>query len=406
MHPHLRAADVRGYSRLAIDATLRMTDLVEAMHSNIAATAWPFGRAAADRTSGITGFVYDAIRGIGGAVGNGLELALANLAPLIDRMQRSGESSYVREGVLALINGIIGDHLEASGNPLAIPMSFRHGGVALPLDPQSLAAAMPEAGHRVLVMVHGLCMNDLEFKRNDHDHGIELARSLGYTPVYLHYNSGRHVSANGRDFSDLLESLLQAWPMHVDQLAIVGFSMGGLLTRSACHYAALSHHRWLDRLTHAIFVGTPHQGAPLERGGNRLQWLAGITPYTAPLGRLGMIRSAGITDLRHGSLLDADWQGRNRFAHHEDLRTAVPLPTHVRCYALAASTGARSGDLSDTLLGDGIVFLDSALGLHADGTRALNFEEDRRRILYKTSHLGLLDSHEAYQQMRHWLQNS
>lgn len=400
MHPHLRAADLRGYGRLAIDATLSMTDLVEAMHSNIAATAWPFGRAAADRTSGITGFVYDAIRGIGGLVGSGLDQALAGLVPWTDRDTRS---SFEREALISVINGVLGDHLEASGNPLAIPMRLRSAGRALQLDRAALTQAFPQAGPRLLLMVHGLCMNDLQFARKGHHHGDALARELGYTTLDLHYNSGRHVSVNGREFSAQLEALVREWPVPVEEIVIVGFSMGGLVTRSACHYAAQAGHSWRQRLKRIVFVGTPHHGAPLERGGNRLQWLAGITPYTAPLGRLGMIRSAGITDLRHGSLIDEDWQGHNRFARHDDQRQVVPLPANVRCHVLAASTGAREGDASDALLGDGIVFLNSALGRHTQPQRALSFAAGDSKVLFRTTHLGLLDSAAAYAQLRDWL---
>ena len=405
-HTHVKAADLRGYSRLVIDATVKMTDIVETMHRNIARTPVIFresGEKSVGRTTGITGLVYKAIRGISGAVGMGLDKALEQLAPLLDAAFIDKESSYVREGLLALINGVVGDHLADSVNPLAIQMSFRRNGIPLTLDPRSLAEAIPEANHKLLIMAHGLCMNDLEFLRQGHDHGAALARDMNYTPVYLHYNSGRHISLNGREFAHKLEELVQAWPMKVEELVIVGFSMGGLVTRSACHYARESGHSWLNQLKRIVFIGTPHHGAPLERGGNKLQWLAGITPYTAPLGRLGMLRSAGVTDLRHGNLLDEDWQGRCRFEHHEDLRKPMPLPSHVRCYALAATTGARRGDLSDTLLGDGIVFLNSALGLHGNEGHALKFPSERQWTAYKTSHLGMLNSLEVYARMRHWL---
>jgi hypothetical protein len=51
------------------------------------------------------------------------------------------------------------------------------------------------------VLLHGLCMNDLQWRRAGHDHGRALARDLDYTPVYLRYNSGLHISTNGRRFS-------------------------------------------------------------------------------------------------------------------------------------------------------------------------------------------------------------
>lgn len=402
-HAHIKGSDLRGYSRLVIDATVQMTSIVENMHRNIARTPVIFGESWQGRTEGITGLVYGSIRAISSGVGMGLDLLLGQLAPHFDRLLAEAPSSYVREGLIALINGVVGDHLEASGNPLAIRMSLRHQGRPLTLDPRAIVEAIPQANHRLLVLAHGLCMNDLEFVRQGHDHGRELARELDLTPVHLHYNSGRHVSQNGREFAEQLEQLVGAWPMAVEELHILGFSMGGLVTRSACHYAQQAGHRWPALLKRIVFVGTPHHGAPLERGGNWLQWSATLTPYTAPLGRLGMLRSAGVTDLRHGNLLDEDWQGRDRFEDHQDRRTPVPLPAGVRCHAIAATTSGSRGGLNDRVIGDGLVLPDSALGHHAQAQRALNLPEARQHIVYGTSHLGLLNSREVYLRLKHWL---
>ena len=171
----------------------------------------------------------------------------------------------------------------------------------------------------------------------------DLARDLGATGLRLRYNSGLHVSTNGRQLAGLLEALVERWPRPVEEIAIVAHSMGGLVARSACHYAAAAGHAWPRRLRTLVFLGTPHHGAPLERIGNLAQLALAATPWSAPFARLGKIRSAGITDLRHGSLLDEDWEGRDRFAHGHDDRLAVPLPAGVRCFAIAASAGRRRG---------------------------------------------------------------
>src|SRR4029453_3460663 len=99
-----------------------------------------------------------------------------------------------------------------------------------------------------------------------HDHGAALARDLAYTPVYLHYNSGLHVSTNGQAFAERLEVLLQQWPGPVTELVLIGHSMGGLVARSACHYGTLASHGWLRRLARLRFLGTPHPGATAPRG--------------------------------------------------------------------------------------------------------------------------------------------
>lgn len=398
----LRATDLRGFSRLAIDATTGLTDLVEAMHHNIASVSRVVGAAPTGRTTGITGLVYGTVRGITRLVGGGIDALLGQLAPLL------GESASppAREAVLSALNGVLGDYLAATGNPLGIRMRFRRNGLPLELTAQGLAgAAAQPGGHasKVVVLVHGLCMNDLQWTRQDHDHGLALARDLGYTPVYLHYNSGLHVSINGCELARLLESLVNEWPVPITDLAIIGHSMGGLVARSACHAGQTSSHAWLRPLRKLVFLGTPHQGAPLERGGNWIDTILGVSPYTAPFARLGKIRSAGITDLRYGYLLEEDWTGRDRFARMNVRRHAVPLADGVEHFAIAASTGKSTGDAKDRLLGDGLVPVASALGRHADPLRSLPMVEANLWVGHNMNHLDLLGRAEVYQQIRQWL---
>jgi pimeloyl-ACP methyl ester carboxylesterase len=370
----VRASDLRGLNRLVIDATTGATGVVEAMHHNIA------------RVPG-AGLVYRSIRGITRLVGGGIDAALAPFTPL-----GKGSSSFGREAVLAALNGVLGDHLVATGNPLAIAMRFRNGGEPL----------VSSSGGRLLVLAHGLCMNDLQWNRKGHDHGAALARDFGLTPVYLHYNSGLHISTNGRAFANLIEELVEQWPVPVEEMVILGHSMGGLVTRSACHYGRAAGHSWLRHLKKAVFLGTPHHGSSLERGGNRVDSILGVSRYTAPLSRLGKVRSAGITDLRHGNLLDEDWQGQDRFESPEDLRQPVPLPEGVECYAMAAAA-SEAGDLRSRLLGDGLVPVDSALGRHEEAGRTLPFPESRVWIAPGMKHFDLLSRPEAYEKIREWM---
>jgi pimeloyl-ACP methyl ester carboxylesterase len=393
------AADLRGINRLTVDGIAGIVDLVEAMHYNIASVPGILAKPKRGQTTGITSLVYRSIRGVIGLVGHGLDKLLARLEPLL------GERSTWpgREALLAALNGVLGDYLAASNNPLAITMALRRGGIALPGEGAPLAAAIPQAGGKLVVLLHGLCMNDLQWMRKGHDHGAALARDLAYTPVYLHYNSGLHISSNGRAFTELLETLVQCWPVPLTELVLIGHSMGGLVARSACHYGALAGHEWLRRIDKLVFVGTPHHGAPLERGGNWVDMLLGSSAYSAPLARLGKIRSAGITDLRFGNLLDEDWNKRDRFEPGADLRVPVPLPEGVACYAIAATTGKTAGDLTDKLIGDGIVPLASALGRHTNPRLALTFDESRQWVAYGINHLDLLSRPEVYAQIKRWL---
>jgi hypothetical protein len=369
-------------------------DLVETLHVKITGRAQAGGR-----TVGISGFAYRRARASTAVLSRWFDVLLAR--PVSESDERL--SSAEREAVVAALNGTMGDYLAGSGNPLAIQMRLRRNGAPLLLKKQALAAALPEAGGRLLILVHGLCRSDLQWRRGGHDHGTALARDLGYTPLYLHYNSGLHVSANGREFSALMETLVAQWPVPVKEISILTHSMGGLVARSACYYGKAEGHGWLRHLDKIIFLGTPHHGAPLERGGNWLTIVLGRSAYTAPFARLGRIRSAGITDLRYGNLLDEDWEGRDRFEHTGDRRRRVPLPKGVKCYTIAGTTGRRVGDIRDRLLGDGLVPLDTALGRHAESSRSLLFPKSRQWIAYGIHHLDLLGRLEVYEQIRRWL---
>jgi pimeloyl-ACP methyl ester carboxylesterase len=320
---------------------------------------------------------------------------------LLDPQQAT--TSGPRETVLAALNGVLGDHLAASENPLAIQMQLRRNGETLLLTPQGLAAQIPRPGGRILLLVHGLCMSDLQWRRNGHDHGAALARAAGFTPLYLHYNSGRHVSSNGHAFADLLESLLQAWPVPIEELVIVAHSMGGLLARSAFHYGERAGQAWPKQLRKLVFLGTPHEGAPLERGGNWVNVVLEVSPYTAALARLAKIRSAGITDLRHGSILDEDWRHGDRFAHARGRKHATPLPQGVQCFAVGVTIAHAEDDPGDSTLGDGLVPLRSALGQHKDKRLALDFPASHQWVGHGLNHMDLLDNAEVYAQLKRWL---
>ena len=391
-------SDVLGFGRLAADSAAGVTSLVEHMHASILATP---GLAPVESglTGGVARLVYSSVRGGFSLTGKGLAAAAA----LVAAAPHDRPVSRRREVALAALNGVVGDHLAESGNPLALTMRLRRDGRPVNLDRDALAAAYPEATGKLVVLAHGLCMSDLQWTRRNFDHGAALARDLGCTPVYLSYNSGLHISVNGRAFANALEALVAAWPVEITEFAVIGHSMGGLIARSACAYGDEAGHHWRNRLQKLVFLGTPHHGAPLERIGNWVDVLLGKTPYAAAFARLGKIRSAGVTDLRYGNLVDEDWQGRDRFAREPDSRRAVPLPEGVECYAIAATTAATSGGLADRLVGDGLVPVASALGEHKQAARGLNFPPDRQWIAPETGHLDLLSRRDVYERIAGWL---
>ena len=424
---YLHLSDIQGLAQLAMQGALGVTDLVENVQGNVykavAAYFGPLGARFVDGTPGrsgikafgITGLVYGSVKGAtrlaGGAAGALLSRAEA--------LQGKKTPSRRREAMLAALNGVLGDMLLETANPLAISMSLRHQGQPLALDKAALAQCLPGATGKVLVLIHGLCMNDLQWRPRGassalhpaHDHGLHLAGELGYTPVYLHYNSGLHTSVNGLQLAGLLEQLLAAWPQPVQELTLLGHSMGGLLARSAVHQATQAGHAWPVQLKRLVFLGTPHHGAPLERVGNWIDAVLDKQAITRPFAKIGQIRSAGITDLRYGNVLEADWRHAGRFVSVPDARQVLPLPAGVACYAVAATTVAHEAGplapvrhaLSHKMVGDGLVPLESALGRHEDPHRTLTFAPDQQWIAHGMGHMDLLSRPEVSAQLVRWL---
>jgi pimeloyl-ACP methyl ester carboxylesterase len=401
---------VRGTSALAIQAVQGITDLVEEMHGAISGLVLPLAgkEAKTHKTRGITGLVYRSVRGITDAVGWGVDRGLdvaqmpavsKALAPaakqLAAKLKLKSTSAY-SETVKAAANGVLGDTLAATKNPLAIQMQFRQQGRALQASKNG----------KLLILVHGLCMNDLQWLRDGHDHGALLAEQRGYEPIYLHYNTGRKIAENGADFAERLAHTIQSWPVPVTELVIIGHSMGGLVARSACHHAMLAKHAWVKKLSKLVTLGTPHAGAPLERAGRGIDVVLGISPYSAPFARLGLVRSAGIQGLRDGAVT---------------LSGELPaFPKHVKLYTLACTKQKAPPSLQKApaqknktdlaapfkrLLGDGLVTVKSALASEDKPALGLplRIPASRQAVVYETDHFELLGSQLVAKHLLRWL---
>lgn len=382
-------ADIRGSVRMAVDATDVIVQVVEQVHRTVQSRPAPLGARTPERPSGIAGLVYRSVRGATRFIGKAIDVGLAPVTKLLPE----GEPSPSLDVYRSVANGVYGDYLLRTGNPLAIDMSLWHRGQPVDLyDPPSTLEHRGTVApvKKLLVLVHGLCMNDRQWSRDGHDHGAALADELGYLPLYLRYNSGLPIASNGRSLAAMLETLINNCASSVEELVIMGHSMGGLVARSACHHGGVEGHRWPVYLRKLVFLGTPHHGAPLERGGHGLDRVMGLSPYLAPFTHLSRARSAGITDLRHGTV-----------SAGEDF---VPLPSNVHCYAAAAVRAEKRSMLGDRLIGDGLVPLDSALGKHRDTARTLSIPKHRQWIGYRMGHRELLSSPDVYRQVSAWLQ--
>jgi pimeloyl-ACP methyl ester carboxylesterase len=247
---------------------------------------------------------------------------------------------------------------------------------------------------QIAVFVHGL--GETEHAWGSPSYGDRLQRDLGLTPVFVRFNSGRRISENGASLAALLDELVDGWPVAVERIVIVGHSMGGLVARSACHDGG----DWTPLVSHVISLGTPHMGAPLEQAVHAMSAALHLAPETRPFARLLRRRSAGIRDLRRGSLVDEDWLGQDPDALRAKASKEVPLlegATH--CFVAATVTRSAKHPLG-RLLGDALVLAPSASG--RSRTRRLAFDDGLS--LGRTHHLALLNHPEVYEQLRAWLE--
>ena len=315
---------MRAMGRLAARSLADTVSHVEQVHHAVAAralaVAGPAGHPVRALHDGITTGVYAAVRGAGLvtvlAAGE-LVGAAARWAPKTAPTPRSNLA-------LAVLNATVGDELADQASPLAIPMAVRRDRVDVAPRRPALEVAFPEASSKVALFVHGLGETEESWRLHADRHGpgtestygSRLAQDFGYTPVHVRYNTGLHVSENGRHLTALLDKVVGAWPVPVTEIIVVGHSMGGLVARSACHYAQDRHHSWVSKVRHVFYLGCPHLGAGLEQWVSALSSVLGRLDESRPLASILDRRSAGIKDLRAGHLLDEHW--------HPDTKATSP----------------------------------------------------------------------------------
>lgn len=395
--------EVRALSALAFDDLRRFPGAIRDMHLGIAERAFrgvgPAALPVKLMHDAISGRAYGAIAAGASGLGRAVDVV----------MERRGVGEQVSLSTtqkgsfgLAVLNGLIGDQLERDGSVLAQPTSARMHGQRIGLDESSIRDAFPQATDRLAVFIHGLTGDEFCWSWGAEDaYGQRLVCDLDFTPVYLRYNSGLHISENGRSVAALLQKLVEGWPVEVREIALVGHSMGGLVARSAAHQADEHDHQWVQKVRHIVSLGTPHHGAPLEQGAHRAAVALNKLPETRMLSSFLRRRSAGIRDLRHGSLVDEDWRGRDPEALRAVACKEVPLlqwATH--CFVSATVTRDPDHPLG-RLLGDILVLVPSARG--QGKTRRIPFRDEHGHHVGGTHHLALVNHPEVYERLRGWL---
>jgi pimeloyl-ACP methyl ester carboxylesterase len=389
----LRALTTLGFDELA-RATGGIGQIQQAISGRVFRAVGPGATLVRPVHQAITQGVY---RGLGAGT------RAAGLAAGAVAGRRSGPPmSSTRGGsaVIAAITALTGDTLEEEGSPLAQPMALRVKGEPVPLEPDALAAAFPNATPHVVVFLHGLMETEFSWGTGE-TYGTRLERDLGYTPMTVRYNSGLHISQNGRCLSELMDELVAAWPVEVERIALVGHSMGGLVARSACHRGAEDGAAWAQLVKTSVSLGTPHLGAPLEQAVHYLSAGLARLPETRPLANFLRRRSGGIRDLRQGSLVDEDWRDCDPDALKAAACAEIPLlegATH--CFISATVTRSDRHPVG-RLIGDALVLKPSATG--RGRTRRIPFEEEFGMHLGGAHHFALLNHPAVYEKLRAWL---
>jgi triacylglycerol lipase len=311
------------------------------------------------------------------------------------------------EFALGVLNGAIGDYLARTRNGLAIQMACVHAGAPVRLDRVGLAQAYPGKGPRLVVLVHGLMVTEAVWKFPDgNDYGALLERDLGYTPLYIRYNSGRAIPDNGAALAELLERLVDDFPVPPQEILLLGYSMGGLVIRSACHVASLTGQRWLSLVKRAVYVGTPHLGAPLERVGRTVsKMLRSIDdPYTRLISEIADLRSDGLKDLGDAHLRHEDRSPERRAPSLRDPRHPVPLLSEIQHYLIAGALWIDPRLLA--LFGDALVPLASATNGVCVDRASIALPPSHVRIMGGLHHVGLANSAQVYEHILSFCQEA
>lgn len=403
----MQRSDVRAVGDLAAEASSVVTEVVQEMHDGIASRAFdsigPLATPTRVIHDGLARIIYSGVgRGIRGA-------AHAAGVMAADIWGDDGDDALEsRAGVaeaIAAINGLYGHQLNERGNRLAGEIAIRHRGKPVPPEAESLAEAFPRATGRLVVFIHGWCHTERWWFRRPQEgddtrsYGERLRDDLGFTPVLLRYNTGLHVSVNGRQLADILDRLQAQWPVPLSELVLVGHSMGGLVARSACHYGAEQRHRWTDMVSHVVCLGSPHLGADLEKGVNIASWALARMPETRAIASFLNARSDGVKDLRFGACLDEDWCDADPDEFLRDRCREVPfLPGAT--YHFVAATGARP--VVGVIAGDNLVRSYSASG--RGKSRRVPFDDEQGATLSGLNHFDLLNHPRVYAKLRDWLE--
>ncbi|MFZ0625727.1 MAG: alpha/beta fold hydrolase [Acidimicrobiia bacterium] len=371
-------ADWRGLGYLVRVTTERLTYPVEGMHRAILqrwlGMAGPRAVPGRRLAGGLTASVYYTVR-LGGraieaaiSIGAGLASERANLRPLWETTR----GRYVQ----SIFNGVWGDRFEEDGSQFRIELGLRdaNGG---PIPISSLGRTFPNPTGRVVILLHGLGETERCWRSPDAPDLIDELETDGFSVLRMRYNSGRAVSETGSDLARFIEEVRLAWPVPIDEIDLIGHSMGGLVARSSVEVARASGYPWVELVRHLVAIGTPHLGSPIEKGVQLVSDGLGLFKETRPLKAFLGQRSAGIRDMG----------GINREFDHLDA-----IDRHI----VAGVVTTRPNHPLGVLFGDLVVRVGSA-------TAGGHMDPSDRLVVGGRKHADLIRDQEVISQIRTWL---
>lgn len=423
---------LRGFIELTFDLVEETTNLVERTHDAVVERSTrrigsngiveSGSKVVAGIQVAISGGVFQSIRLISGMTRITVNAAAAiaeagfeqisesddsNLAPPLASTRAETAIRYV-DYLQSSLNGFWGDYLSRNRSGLDFGTSIRQHGRDVATTPEALTIAFPNATNKICVFVHGLAATERLWSLASQEHygdpditfGSQLQADLGLTPIYLRYNTGRHISENGRALATLLTEILDAYPVPIEEITLVGHSMGGLVARSAAHYARENEEPWVVRLHHVACIGSPHLGAPLEK---TVSLLTGVLRNVEAAGTqvpaaLLDSRSAGVKDLRYGYTVDEEWAGMDPDEMLADNRRNLPPVDGVAYYFLAATISRDPDHPLGQIVGDLLVRLPSASGEALEPTRRIPFADGA--VFPGMSHLHIANHPVVYEALR------
>lgn len=298
------------------------------------------------------------------------------LAPRAARRGDTALRGARAELALGVLNGVSGDRLAREGSTLALDMSLRLDGEDVALTPQGLAAAYGRDHDRLVVLLHGLVETEHAWRFRSRQrwgepgmsYATRLRAETDWMPLLVRYNTGLPIAENAGDLGALLGQVTRQWPVPVRELVLVGHSMGGLVALWAL---AQGDPLWTGAVRAVVTVGSPREGAPLERFAVVAEEVAESSAAGRWIGGLIGLRSIGIRDLRHP------------VAH-------PPLPPWVREYAVHASLTPDSWHARVPRVGDGLVPVPAQ-------------RSEDSAVVHGLHHLDLLNHPAVYAHLRRWL---